>query len=199
MKKTSAHICSLIVAVILLSCSELHADPLQYEMALQVNTLSEIPCDNHGSPFVFGCNVHIGDVLTGTFFVDDSILKYTGNNIPFAVSHFGLTVGNVTWDQDHPFPSSAFLSFRAPFIGTNLNKIGFDVSAGKIIGLEGGVFGLFDTPWCDFLGTGFSAVDGSRFGPSGTLQVTPILEPTTGLLTLSGLFLLFIARKMRRV
>jgi hypothetical protein len=186
--------------LVLLGALQLQADPLQYNIVLHGGGGTTFPCSNTlpypESVQSFGCNVQ--DTNIGSFDVDPSVLQLDGADLGSTVTHFHLTIGDYTWDQDLGLPN--FAGFRWPLPGTGFSSttFGFDVSNGVIVGLEGGVYSTADWPTVDFHGTTFEAADinwasGGAFG--GNFELVQLPEPSTWLLLASGLVGILIMKR----
>jgi PEP-CTERM motif len=91
--------------------------------------------------------VAVGNTYTGSFTVDSAMLSQDGINRAGDVAAFSVAMENVAWTLDQGKPWSA--AFRGPN-GMGFTSPGFDVTAGRITNLRGGVFGGADYPFIDF-------------------------------------------------
>jgi len=163
-----------------------NATLIQYNIILQSTTVLQggLPlCSQNDS---FGCNNVVGDIYTGSFRVDDSLLAREGNRLVAPVFDFLLQIGGVSWSH----------VFRGPLVDggsidfTNIGP-GFDVHGGILTNLAGGVFSAGDIPFVDFeylAGPGrFHAVGSGGTILDGTMALVRVPEPST--LALLGLAL----------
>jgi hypothetical protein len=70
-------------------------------------------------------------------------------NKPGVVFGFFTKIESMIWSSNFPYPVSDFSGFRGPD-GLGSASPGFDVVAGQIVNLRGGVFGTSDFPFIDF-------------------------------------------------
>jgi len=179
----------LLVAIVLVALQG-YAGTKDYIITLRVtNLIHQGNCNILGNPpLFFGCNNAVGDIHVGRFTIDDALLQQEGDNLPGSISKFFLEISPVTWDQQNPYPRTAFVGFRGPIPPIPLTfapSPGFDVHNGTITGmkgtvitgLEGGVFGPGDFPLVDFFGRNFVASADAAL--TGTLQITPVPSPVT--------------------
>lgn len=116
------------------------AAPVSYEIDFEVQYFGTGAIDPR---------VVIGDIYSGSFTVDDSILLSDGLNKAGLVSAFSITMEDVSWTMGLAPPGSLFSGFRGP-LGLGASSPGFDVLGGTITNLRGGVFGESDIPYVDF-------------------------------------------------
>lgn len=201
----------LTLALLGTQANSLHAETLQYGVDFTIGYYSFSPA--------FDPQMAVGDVFTGTFTIDSSVLATDGINQAAEFQSFTVTMANTTWTMGDP--NSEFSGFRGP-TGMNLTGPGIDIVGGQITNLRGGVFGSFDTPFIDFSTdasapfqseagcTGLycgnkanafsSVVFGGNFG--GTMSIhaisAPVPEPETWGMALFGAGILGAALRRRR-
>lgn len=185
-------LCTLLIAPVA------KAIPVPFNLILEVTDVSEDPLC--GGPFAsFGCGNAPGDVHTGVFSVDSSLLALEGDSLPGGVSNFFLRIGNVVWDQENPEPASDFTGFRDAAGHTGAPSFDVDVHGGTITGLHGGVFGPADFPALDFSPTvppgAFIAVDLDSTALMGNLRINRVAEPPVLFLVSIGFSVWALLRK----
>jgi hypothetical protein len=202
---------TLISAALLLSPS-VQAALVPYDVVLQVDQVlnQKGACDGQvqlPAHHLFGCGIQPGDVFTGRFAVDDTLLQRDGDNLNGPIFGFWLKIGTVVWDQDQ---RSDFDGFRQFVEGDTTGLVrfaaapSFNIHGGIITVVTGGVLGRGDAPFVDFynvplLGR-FNAQDDSITHLAGTLTVgrSVSVVPEPGALTLLGVPLLLLASKVFR-
>ncbi len=132
-----------VAAALLLGAGKTYAVPIAY--ALEFN-VEYFVC---GALCTIDQRVQVGDRYVGAFVVDSSILASDGLNKPGDVSAFSIRMEDAIWSSSSPFPASLFSGFRGPG-GLGSTSPGFDVVAGEIANLRGGVYGAGDFPFVDF-------------------------------------------------
>lgn len=192
---------SMLLCTFLISLAyDAKAIPVPFKLTLEVTDVFEDPLCTGGS-LSFGCDNAPGDIHTGFFSVDSSLLALEGDNLPGGVSNFFLRIGNVVWDQANPSPASDFFGFRDA-AGHFAPSFDVDVHGGTITDVHGGVFAPADLPAIDFAplaglspGT-FEAVDGTiTTDLRGTLQVSRVSEPSVLFLAGIGLSVWVLLRR----
>jgi hypothetical protein len=162
-----------------------------------------------------------GKVYFGLFAVDDEVLSTDGIGKPGNLDFFYIQMEDNIWGYNSAADNS-FVGFRGPDPAnpfcTSTSCLfapspGFDVVNGTITNLRGGVFGFADIPFVDFSplgGLNTFAASGHPFiepgGTStyvsnivGTMEILPVTEPDTVLLSGLGLLMLaFMIRRRRR-
>lgn len=205
-----------VIASVLILCTlfntRVYATPLQYSVDLTITEWY----DSMSNPISPISGMTISALA---FTVDSSLLSSDGLAKAGQPSHAFLQIGDTVWAQDF---ASDLDGFRGPCYnpyftctpseadiwGLDSDYWGFDVQAGEISGLWGGMFGVGDIPFIDFLGTEFSSAlfvdlpindhDAQRnliyvHGNWTINRLTPISEPM--LISLLGFGILFLRRR----
>ena len=150
----------LLVSMCVLSPSVI-ATPIQYLAKISVSELRDI--SGLLTPEQFSL-VTVGNL---SFTVDSSVLATDGKSKAAKPTHVYFRAGHEVWDQD-----SSPVSFRGPCFSPDIKCSyeqaqiwglfseywGFDVTNGKLVGLQGGIIGGGDATFVDFSGAYFSTV-----------------------------------------
>jgi len=156
-----------------------YATSVPFQLTLHVTGFNQTPgCLFPLHALLQTCGEVPFETYIGSFTIDDSALHSMGDNLSIPVSHFLLTMGGVTWNQDDFF--SDFNEF------TNTR---FDIHAGMLNVRQLNVAARGDVPFIDFVGNNWGASD-SKTVIVGTFTTTPIPEPATVFLLIAGLGLL---------
>jgi hypothetical protein len=186
----------LLVLALLFAPSLAHTAPIPFSLTLHVDAITRL-----GVPVSECAPLHpdlffvpqymcaLGDVYTGHFVVDDSLLTLEGDNLPFAISDFFIQIGTVVYDQNNPFQSMFHFFSRFPE-GLGAPGLNFNVHGGQITGLTGFVIGDGDVYSLDFFGTTYLARELAGNVPSGRLEIEQIVEPHAWWMLGVGLMLL---------
>lgn len=172
---------ALALATLPLTAGNLSASPVTYQIDFTVGSTSTM----HGGPFTpghpngFTYQPAIGDVFHAFVTVDDAALATDGDHTGVPLEGFHLEIAGLTWDPNDS--SSVFAGFRGP--GLFAVSPVLVSSGGVLTGLKGGVFGVSDYPFVDFLDDGsFAADDGEniiRGGMQAAGPVSSVPEPGT--------------------
>jgi hypothetical protein len=172
---------ALALAVLPLTAGNLSASPVTYQIDFTVGSTSTM----HGGPFTpghpdgFTYQPAIGDVFHALVTLDDGFLATDGEHVGLPLDGFRLEIAGLAWDPNDP--SSVFTGFRGP--GLFAPSPILVSSGGALTGMKGGVFGVSDVPYVDFLTDGsFAANDGENIitgGMQAPLPVSSVPEPGT--------------------
>ena len=204
----------LLICLLLGAITSAQAVPIHYSVDLVIeewydfngNAIAPVPGIT-ASPLIFN--------------VDSSLLASDGLAKAAKPSNAYIRIGDTVWAQDF---ASDLDGFRGPCYnpyytctpsevdvwGLDSEYWGFDVTAGKLTGIWGGVYGVSDFPFVDFMGDKFSssfyAYSSNNpqgvpkkvgYNVKGSWRINRISEPAVLLLLVCGIPLFRVRRGIR--
>jgi len=211
------------LAVSVLACTPFVASavPITYQLQFTVTSGSvESAIVQPDGSVVFNQTSAVGNTYFGSFGLDSSFLSTDGMNRSATLDFFSIQMEDNIWGFNST--NNSLVGFRGPTLSNpgctacvGALSPGFDILNGDIVALHGGVYGMFDVPFVDFLaGDTFEALGGRLSVASssqyvgtrqnqtvlGSMRIVRIPEPGSALVLfgLGAFGLALVERRVRR-